>query len=78
MRFFVKGLAPVAFWDASGAIKLNELTIFFPKVCMRCLLKITFTGSPDLLQRKSLFNKSFQAELSCSSKGSKLLVSIAA
>lgn len=60
VKFFVKGLASVASQDASGAIKLNELTSFFPKVYMRCLLKVTLTGPPDLLQRKSLSTKAFR------------------
>lgn len=60
MKFFVKGLASVTSRDTLGTIKLNELSFFFSEVYMRCLLKITLTGPPDLLQRKSLSTKAFR------------------
>lgn len=44
VKFFVQGLASVAFQDATGAIKLNELAIFFQSVSTR---------PPDLSERVS-------------------------
>lgn len=60
MKFFIKGLASATSWDALGAIKLNELTIFFQSAYEECLLKITSTGPPDLSQRKSLSTRPFR------------------
>lgn len=64
VKFFVKGLASVASQDASGAIKLNELTSFFPQSVYEVPTEGNFNRSSWFITKKVSFNKSFQAELS--------------